>query len=123
MHRNRSAHTTCGYAIYFQGIQTPRSQFKKRDKFELTRIFPINTECKNCRQQASKNYTTFCPHALRAKADGCLENEDLRPRKQRPRKRRLKKSAGRGRGVLNRSVRNAPSPNKTKIAYSQQISV
>ena len=32
-----------------------------------TRIFPINTECKSCHQQESKNYTTFCPHAFRAK--------------------------------------------------------
>ena len=59
----------CGYAIYLQGIQAPRSQFKKRDKFGLTKIIPINTECKNCHQQESKNYTTFCPHAFRAKGD------------------------------------------------------
>ena len=26
-----------GYAIYFQQIQTPRSQFKRRNKFGLTR--------------------------------------------------------------------------------------
>ena len=27
----------CGYAMYFQDIQTPRLQFKRRDKFGLTR--------------------------------------------------------------------------------------
>ena len=58
---------------------------------------------------------------------GCLENDDLenedlrprkrRPRKRRPRKRRPKKNRGEW-GALNRSVRNAPSPDKTKIAYS-----
>jgi len=40
-----------------------------------------------------------------------LENDDLK-----------KNPFGRGRG-LNRSVRNTPSLDKTKIAYSQQISV
>ena len=49
--------------------QKPRSQFKRRDKFELTRIFPTNAQCKNCHQEESKNYTTFCPHAFRAKGD------------------------------------------------------
>ena len=34
-----------------------------------TRIFPINTECKNCHQQESKSCTTFSPHAFRAKGD------------------------------------------------------
>ena len=34
-----------------------------------TRKFPINTEYKNCHQQESKNYTTFFPHAFRAKGD------------------------------------------------------
>ena len=34
-----------------------------------TRTFPINTECKNCHQQELKNYTTFSPHAFRAKGD------------------------------------------------------
>ena len=57
--------------MYFQDIQTPRSQFKRRDKFGLTRIFPINTECKNCHQKEWKNYTTFFPHAFRAK--DCVE--------------------------------------------------
>ena len=55
--------------MYFQDIQTPRLQFKGRNKFGLTRIFPTNTECKNCHQQWSKNYTAFCPHAFRAKGD------------------------------------------------------
>ena len=55
--------------MYFQDIQTPRLQFKRRNKFGLTRIFPTNTECKNCHQQWSKNYTAFCPHAFRAKGD------------------------------------------------------
>ena len=43
-------------------------QFKRRDKFGLTRHkdIPHYTECKNCHQQESKNYTTFCPHAFRA---------------------------------------------------------
>ena len=41
----------CSYAMYFQDIQTPRSKFKRRDKFGLTTIFPTNTECKNCNQQ------------------------------------------------------------------------
>ena len=47
------------------------SQFKRRDKFGLTRhkYIPHYTECKNCHQQESKNYTTFCPHAFRAKGD------------------------------------------------------
>ena len=58
-----------GYAMYFQDIQTPCSQFKRKNKFGLTRIFPPNTECKNCHQQGSKNYTTFCPHAFRARSD------------------------------------------------------
>ena len=57
----------CGYAMYFQDIQTPRSQFKKSDKFGLTSIFPINTACKNFHQQESKNYPKFIPHAFRAK--------------------------------------------------------
>ena len=60
---------SCGYAMYFQDVETPRSQFKRRDKFGLTRIFPINTECKNCHQLESKIYTTFFPHAFRPKAD------------------------------------------------------
>ena len=61
-----------------------------------------------------------------------LENEDLRPRKQRPRKRRPRKRRPRKQrprkrrpteknrgewGALNRSVKNAPSPDKTKMAY------
>ena len=63
----------------------------------------------------------------KSKLAGCLENDDLenedlrprkrRPRKQRPRKRRPKKNRGEW-GALKRSVRNAPSPDKTKIAYS-----
>ena len=35
----------------------------------LRRMFLTNTECRDCPQQESKNYTTFCPHAFRAKGD------------------------------------------------------
>ena len=49
----------CGYAVYFQDIQTPRSQFKRRNKFGLTRIFPTNTECKNCHQPEEKTTQHF----------------------------------------------------------------
>ena len=45
-----------------------------------------------------------------------LENNDLENDN-------LRKNHAEGGGGLNRSVRNAPSPDKTKIAYSQQISV
>ena len=47
-----------GYVMYFEDIQAPRSQFKRRDKFGLTRILPTNTECKKCHQQEWKNYST-----------------------------------------------------------------
>ena len=51
---------------------------------------------------------------------GCLENDDLEnddPEKDDLENDDLKKTAGRG-GGLNRSVWNAPSSDKTKIAYS-----
>ena len=37
--------------------------------WSLLIIHSVNTECKNCHQQGSKNYTTFCPDAFRAKGD------------------------------------------------------
>ena len=42
--------------MYFHDIQMPRSQFKRRDKFELTRIFPANTECKNCHRKTTQHF-------------------------------------------------------------------
>ena len=33
-------------SMYFQDIQTPRSQFKRRDKFGLTRIYPPTLNAK-----------------------------------------------------------------------------
>ena len=49
-------------------------QLKRRDKFGLTRHkdIPHYTECKNCHQQESKNYTTFCPHASELKVIACV---------------------------------------------------
>ena len=60
----------CSYAMHFQDIQTPRLQFKWRNKFGLTRIIPPDTECKNCHQQELKNYTNFdhTPSELKVRA-------------------------------------------------------
>ena len=52
--------------------------------------------------------------------DGCLENDDLENddlENNDLENDDLKKNRGEW-GALNRSVRNAPSPDKTKIAYS-----
>ena len=59
----------CVYPMYVQEIQTPRSQFRRKDKFGLKRIFHINTESKNCHKKGSKKLHNICPHAFRAKGD------------------------------------------------------
>ena len=59
----------CGYAMSVPGHSDASFAFFFL-KGGLTRIFPTNTECKNCHQQESKNHTsTFFPDAFRAKRD------------------------------------------------------
>ena len=62
----------CGYAMYFRDIQTPCSQFKRRDKFLLMMKIPNDTECKNCHQQELKNYTNFVHTPSELKVIACV---------------------------------------------------
>ena len=58
-----------GYADVLPGHSDAWFAIWKERQSQDTRIFPINTECKNFHQQESKNFTTFFPHAFRAKGD------------------------------------------------------
>ena len=62
----------CGYAMYFRDIQTPCSQFKRRDKSLLMMKIPNDTECKNCHQQELKNYTNFVHTPSELKVIACV---------------------------------------------------
>ena len=62
----------CGYAMYFQDIQTPRSQFKSRDKFGLIMKIPTDSEFKNCHQQELNNYTNFVHTPSELKVIACV---------------------------------------------------